>query len=61
MAGGVMLVRWGLGARSAAPAVFLPMATGVVVYAAYVRLTPLWSVVGAMRARWGGTEEPSRD
>ncbi|MGB2982389.1 MAG: murein biosynthesis integral membrane protein MurJ [Candidatus Bipolaricaulia bacterium] len=46
------LVRWGVGDRSPALAVFAPLVTGVLVYAAYVRFTPLWSLVVSLRTEW---------
>jgi len=46
------LIRWGVGGHSAALTVFASLVGGILVYAAFVRLTPLWALVTSLRSEW---------
>ena len=50
LSGLTLLVRWSIGAGPTWLAVFAPLGTALLVYAAFVRFTPLWSSVISLRA-----------
>jgi len=53
LSGLTWLVRWSVRSGPVGLTVFAPLLTGVLVYGAYVRLTPLWALVGSLRTEWG--------
>ena len=43
-------MRWALAGAPDAVVVFVPVVVGALAYAAYVRFTPLWTLIGRLRS-----------